>query len=120
MESCCGRTTERKKSSHPGAPKDVPFLDLEVLPKTFNVFHQIPCGVLFQARTPIPSLNGFVAVLQKELALSTHGVDFPAPLWSKKMTYKIKKRWHAIIIYQRVASVVGKDEVATRPCTYSD
>jgi hypothetical protein len=107
-----------KKSSHPGAPKDVPFLDLEVLPKTFNVFHQIPCGVLFQARTPIPSLNGFVAVLQKELALSTHGVDFPAPLWSKKMTYKIKKRV-ARDHYQRVVWV-GKDEVATRPCTYSD
>ena len=31
----------------------MPFLDLEVLAKTFEVFHQIPCRIFFQARTPI-------------------------------------------------------------------
>ncbi len=53
------RTIEKsteKRSSHPGSTKDVPFLDLEVFSKTFNVFHQIPRRVLFQARTPVPSL----------------------------------------------------------------
>jgi hypothetical protein len=76
-----------------------------VLPKTFNVFHQIPGRVLFQARAPIPPPNGSVTVL-KELHVSTHGVDFPAPLWSKKTTCKGRHAIH----YQWVA-LMGKDKL---------
>ena len=53
------------KSSHPGSAKDVPILNLEVLPKTFNVFHQIPGRVLFQACTPIPPPNGSAALSKR-------------------------------------------------------
>ena len=82
----------------------MPFLNIEVLPKTFNVFHQIPGRVLFQARAPIPPPNKSVSVL-KELHLSTHGVDFPAPLWSKKTTCKGRHAIHN----QRVA--LGNDKL---------
>jgi hypothetical protein len=55
------REDERIRSSHPGSTKDVPLVDFEVLSKTFDIFDQIPGRVLFQARTPTPSLNGSIA-----------------------------------------------------------
>jgi hypothetical protein len=70
---------QRVRSSYPGSTEDVPFLDLEMLSKTFDIFDQIPGRVLFQARTPTSSLNRPIALL-KEQHLSTHGIDFPAPL----------------------------------------
>ena len=60
----CGEGHCENKSSHPRSPKDMPFLDAEVLPKTFDVFHQIPGRVLLQARTPTPPVNRSVAVLK--------------------------------------------------------
>jgi hypothetical protein len=98
---------KREKNAHPGSPKDMPFLDLEVLPKTFNVFHQIPGRVLFQARAPIPSS---IAVL-RELHLSNARSRLSrSPLVQEDdLQNPTKKGWHAIH-YQRVALVGGKDE----------
>ena len=88
----------------------MPFLDLEVLPKTFNVFDQIPGRVLFQARAPIPSS---IAV-SRELHLSNARSRLSrSPLVQEDDLQNPKKRWYAIH-YQKVALVVGREQVATR------
>lgn len=48
-----GNDGSKGNSPHPRSAKDVPILYLEVLAKTFDVFHQIPGRVFFQTRGPI-------------------------------------------------------------------
>jgi len=47
MRLCISKCKRRA----PRTAKDVPFIDFEVLAKTFEVFDQIPGRVFFQART---------------------------------------------------------------------
>ena len=78
-----------EQRAHPGATEDVPLVDAQVLAQLLDVLDEVPRCVLFDAREPEGAQRPYHGAQNIIIGLNlAHGVDLPAPRWSKRMICK--------------------------------
>lgn len=74
--------TKDIRRTDPWSSKNMPLFNFEKLPEFLDIFHQVPSGIFLETRTPtVTKRDEYRDPTRLQF---THGLDFPAPLWSNK------------------------------------